>query len=146
MFFQDHESVHSLVWMKYLIVSDVILWNLTTDKQNFEMIIKRRVYKIFNILGQVLLSLVKDHVCSGVATSGHLGQGLTYKQDWQHFTTIKCTNRVYMVYCTHFYAKWWKFCTPCFQNKIFFLENLYTTVHYGVQDGSADYKTRYYKV
>ena len=43
-----------------------------------------------------------------------------------------------MVYCTHFYVKRWKFCTPCFKKFCFFIENLYATGHYGVQSGSPE--------
>ena len=57
-------------------------------------------------------------------------------QGCQHFSTIKWPNKVYFVQCTHFYAKRWEFCKPCFKKKNIIFESLYTIVHFGVQNGS----------
>ena len=58
-------------------------------------------------------------------------------QGCQHFSTIKCTNKVYTIPCTHSYVKRWEFCTPCFEKKNFF-ENLFTIVPYYEPNGSPD--------
>ena len=42
---------------------------------------------------------------------------------------------VEIMFCTHSFVKRWEFCTPCFKNKNSF-ENLYTSVPYGVNNGS----------